>query len=223
MAEPSDIEVSKEMDVAALEQFLSHCSRSTVPKKHLIVREGEPADTLYFLIEGSATVMMEDKEDPGHEIILAYLNQGDFIGELGLFFRTSIRSTMVRARTECVLAAIKYDALNTLFKNDLKDVHALIMTAVGKQMAQRLLSTSRKVGQLAFLDVTGRVARTLLEMCDTPEAMSHPEGTQIHISRQEIARNVGCSREMAGRVLKSLGEPGHISVRGKTIVVFGAR
>ena len=51
-----------ELDVAALEQFLSHCSRSTVPKKHLIVREGEPADTLYFLIEGSATVMMEDKD-----------------------------------------------------------------------------------------------------------------------------------------------------------------
>ena len=223
MTEPSDMEVRMELDVAALEQFLSHCSRSTVPKKHLIVREGEPVDTLYFLIEGSATVMMEDKEDPGHEIILAYLNQGDFIGELGLFFRTSVRSTMVRARTDCVLAAINYDTLNKLFQSELKDVHALIMTAVGKQMAQRLLSTSRKVGQLAFLDVTGRVARTLLEMCDTPEAMSHPEGTQIHISRQEIARNVGCSREMAGRVLRSLADQGMIRATGMDIVVFHAR
>ncbi|MDX1824410.1 MAG: helix-turn-helix domain-containing protein, partial [Thiohalomonadales bacterium] len=168
-------------------------------------------------------VLMEDEEDPGHEIILAYLNQGDFIGELGLFFRTSSRSTMVRARTECTLAAIKYDELNRLFENELKDIHAQIMTAVGRQLAQRLLSTSRKVGQLAFLDVTGRVARTLLEMCDAPEAMSHPDGTQIHISRQEIARNVGCSREMAGRVLRSLADQGMIRARGMDIVVLHPR
>lgn len=212
-----------EMDAKAAEQFLNYCTRSTIPKKHLIVREGDPADTLYYLIEGSATVLMEDKEDPGHEIILAYLNQGDFIGELGLFFRTSSRSTMVRARSECVLAAIKYDDLNRLFQHELKDIHAQIMTSVGRQLAQRLLSTSRKVGQLAFLDVTGRVARTLLEMCDAPEAMSHPEGTQIHISRQEIARNVGCSREMAGRVLRSLADQGMIRARGMDIVVLHPR
>jgi len=80
-----------------------------------------------------------------------------------------------------------------------------------------------KVGQLAFLDVSGRVARTLLEMCDTPEAMSHPDGTQIHISRQEIARNVGCSREMAGRVLRSLEEQGMIQAHGMDIVVLHPR
>ena len=212
-----------EMDAKAVEQFLSYCTRSTIPKKHLIVREGDPADTLYYLIEGSATVLMEDKEDPGHEIILAYLNQGEFIGELGLFFRTSSRSTMVRARSECVLAAIKYDDLSRLFQNELKDIHAQIMTSVGRQLAQRLLSTSRKVGQLAFLDVTGRVARTLIEMCEAPEAMSHPDGTQIHISRQEIARNVGCSREMAARVLRSLADQGMIRAKGMDIVVLHPR
>ncbi|MEW8398771.1 MAG: transcriptional regulator Crp, partial [Candidatus Thiodiazotropha sp.] len=36
-------------------------------------------------------------------------------------------------------------------------------------------------------------------------------------------RIVGCSREMAGRVLKNLEEQGLISVKGKTIVVFGTR
>jgi CRP/FNR family cyclic AMP-dependent transcriptional regulator len=46
---------------------------------------------------------------------------------------------------------------------------------------------------------------------------------QIRITRQEIGRIVGCSREMAGRVLKNLEEQGLISVSGKTIVVFGTR
>jgi CRP/FNR family cyclic AMP-dependent transcriptional regulator len=53
--------------------------------------------------------------------------------------------------------------------------------------------------------------------------MTHPDGMQIRITRQEIGRIVGCSREMAGRVLKNLEEQGLISVKGKTIVVFGTR
>jgi CRP/FNR family cyclic AMP-dependent transcriptional regulator len=46
---------------------------------------------------------------------------------------------------------------------------------------------------------------------------------QIRITRQEIAKIVGCSREMAGRVMKTLEEDGLISAKGKTIVVFGTR
>jgi DNA-binding FadR family transcriptional regulator len=53
--------------------------------------------------------------------------------------------------------------------------------------------------------------------------MSHPEGTQIKVSRQELSRLVGCSREMAGRVLKVLEEQGLLTARGKTMVVYGVR
>lgn len=53
--------------------------------------------------------------------------------------------------------------------------------------------------------------------------MSHPQGTQMRISRQELARLVGCSREMAGRVLKKLQAENKLTARGKTIVLFGTR
>jgi CRP/FNR family cyclic AMP-dependent transcriptional regulator len=53
--------------------------------------------------------------------------------------------------------------------------------------------------------------------------MTHPDGMQIKITRQEIGRIVGCSREMVGRVLKSLEEQGLVQVAGKTMVVFGTR
>jgi CRP/FNR family cyclic AMP-dependent transcriptional regulator len=46
---------------------------------------------------------------------------------------------------------------------------------------------------------------------------------QIKVSRQELSRLVGCSREMAGRVLKVLEDQGLLRATGKTIVVFGAR
>lgn len=97
------------------------------------------------------------------------------------------------------------------------------MYAPGSQMAQRLRNTTRKVGDLAFFDVTGRVARCLLELCKQPDAMTHPDGMQIKITRQEIGRIVGCSREMVGRVLKDLEERSLVQVKGKTMVVYGTR
>jgi len=46
---------------------------------------------------------------------------------------------------------------------------------------------------------------------------------QIKVSRTELSRLVGCSREMAGRVLKALEQQGMIDVSGKTIVVHNVR
>ena len=53
--------------------------------------------------------------------------------------------------------------------------------------------------------------------------MTHPDGMQIKITRQEIGRIVGCSREMVGRVLKTLEEQGLLEAKGKTMVVYGTR
>lgn len=202
----------------AITRFLSFCDTRKVTKKGLILRAGGPADKLYYLIEGSASVI--DSDEDGNEIILAYLNAGDFIGELGLFYRTNARTANIRARSACVLAEIEYKRLHQLFEKELKDEHPQILTAVGLQMAQRLLQTSRRVTRLAFMDVSGRIARTLTELCNEPDAKTHPNGMQLHISRQEIARIVGCKRETVGRVLKSMEEGGLVEAKGMDIVVY---
>ena len=128
------------------------------------------------------------------------------------------RSAWVRAKSECEVAEISYAKFQ-----EISEEHPEFLFALGSQMARRLRATTRKVGDLAFLDVTGRVARTLLELCKEPDAMTHPDGMQIKITRQEIGRIVGCSREMVGRVLKTLEEQGLVMVKGKTMVVFGTR
>lgn len=202
-----------------IERFLGMCHRRRYPSKSPIIRPGDVANTLYYIVDGSLAVMSEDEE--GRELILAYVNAGDFIGEMGLFMEPEKREVMVRTRTTCELAEISYERLFQLFEGPLKDECPRILFAIGTQMTKRLLHTSRKVSRLAFMDVTSRVARTLIDLCAEPDAMSHPEGTQIRISRQEISRIVGCSREMVGRVLKQLEIDGKISVSGKTIVVFG--
>jgi len=206
------------IDHDAMTRFLSYCDNRKVPKKGLILRAGAPADKLYYLVQGSASVI--DSDEDGNEIVLAYLNAGDFIGELGLFYRTNTRSANIRARSACVLAEIEYQRLHQLFDRELKNEHSQILSAVGLQLAQRLLQTSRRVTRLAFMDVSGRIARTLTELCNEPDAKTHPNGIQLHISRQEIARIVGCKRETVGRVLKSMEEDGLVEAKGMDIVVF---
>jgi len=70
----------------------------------------------------------------------------------------------------------------------------------------------------------GGALRARSSTCSSePDAMTHPDGMLIRITRQELGRIVGCSREMVGRVLKDLKEDHLISVSGKSIVVFGTR
>jgi CRP/FNR family cyclic AMP-dependent transcriptional regulator len=157
-------------------------------------------------------------ESEDGEVKIAELGKTEFFGEMGLFGEQPNRSAWVRTRSECEVAEISYSRFRALAKED-PDI-LLELTA---QLATRLRKTSRKVSNLAFLDVTGRVAHTLLELCKEPDAMTHPDGMQIRITRQEIGRIVGCSREMAGRVLKNMEEQGLIHVKGKTIVVYGTR
>jgi CRP/FNR family cyclic AMP-dependent transcriptional regulator len=201
------------------DKLLPHAQRRRCLAKSNILCAGEQSDSLFLIIKGSVTILIEDKE--GREMIVAYLNSGDFFGELGLFAETTVaaqRSAWVRAKTECEVAEISYVKFRELSQQDPE-----LMYAIGGQLAERLRNTTRKVGDLAFLDVTGRVARSLLELCKQPDAMTHPDGMQIKITRQEIGRIVGCSREMVGRVLKSLEEQNLVHVRGKTMVVFGTR
>ncbi len=121
-------------------------------------------------------------------------------------------------RTQSTIAEISYAKFKQIVSED-----PAVMFLLTGQIFERLKRTSQKVRDLIFLDVKGRIAHTLLELCEEPDAMTHPDGMQIKITRQDLAKMVGCSREMAGRVLKELEDDNLISAHGKTIVVFGTR
>lgn len=206
----------------AIQRLLQHCHRRRYPSKATIIKPGDAGDTLYYIVEGSCTVSMMNK-DTGEDIVLAYLNRGEFIGEIGVFMGSMVRDVTVRTREASQLAEIGYSRLQHLLTADLAEHAIAIMTALGRQVSVRLLDTSRKVRSLALLDVSGRIAHALIELSKQPDAMTHPDGMQIRVTRQELGRIVGCSREMAGRVLKNLEDQGLVTVKGKTIVVLGTR
>lgn len=201
-----------------LADFFHICHSKFYPAKNIVIRPGDPAETLYYIREGSVTVCMENEE--GEELIVAYLNQGDFIGEIGFFSEVGDRMVTIRAKTDVRTEEISYQQIRNLADTQLKNCYATLLYTIGEQMAQRLLSTTRKASDLAFLDVSGRVLAALKELTVQPDAMRHPEGIQIKITRQEISRMVGCSREMVGRVLKELQEDGTIWAHGKTVILY---
>ncbi len=203
-------------DIPAINRFLSYCRIRTVPSKTVVIHAGDLPDVLYYIISGSVEVMIEDEE--GNEMVLAYLNKGQFFGEMGLFYEQPTRTAWVRTRGQCELAEMTYPR----FRQIAAESPGLIFE-LATQLATRLDRTNRKLGDLAFVDVTGRVAHAIMDLCGEPDAMTHPEGMQIKVSRQELSRLVGCSREMAGRVLKVLEEQGLLRATGKTIVVYNAR
>lgn len=183
------------------------------PKRMSIVEMGSESKSLYLILKGSVSILL--KEDNDREIVVAYLNAGDFFGEMGLFEAEPLRTAEVRTREVCEIAEISYENFLELSKQ-----YPDLSYAVFAQLARRLKNTTRKMTDLAFIDVTGRIARCLIELANQPEAMLLPNGRQIRITRQEIGSIVGCSREMVGRVLKSLEDQGMIETEGKAILIY---
>ena len=198
-----------------MDEFLSSAHKRRYPRGSTIIFAGEVSDSIFYITKGSVSVIIKD--DNGREIIVAYLNEGDFFGEIAMLGEGT-RTAWVKAKTECEVAEMGYQKFAELSQRDTRILHQLIT-----QLAQRLGKTTQKVGDLEFLDVTGRVAHALLDLSTQPDAMTHPDGMQIKITRQELGRIVGCYREMVGRVLKTIEEQGLVTVKGKTMVILGTR
>jgi len=76
-----------------------------VPHSHAVIKKGEEADSMFFIIAGEVDV----KVDP--EPIK--LRQGDFFGETGIL-RNTIRMADVVSVTDCQLLELRKDKFNEL-------------------------------------------------------------------------------------------------------------
>lgn len=168
-----------------------------------IVEQGKKSNALSIILTGRARVITTDSR--GREVILATLHQGDYMGEMSLIDNEPHSAT--------VRAEIQTDALvlgRLEFARCLPE-NSSMAYAVLKGLVQRLRHADRKIESLALMDVYGRVAGALLEY-----ASVEPDGTTVirdKISRQDLAKSVGASREMVSRVMKDLEDRGFIEVR----------
>ncbi|MGH8830623.1 MAG: Crp/Fnr family transcriptional regulator [Polaromonas sp.] len=178
-----------------------------------IVDQGKKSDALSIILTGRARVITTDTR--GREVILATMHPGDYVGEMSLIDNEPHSAT--------VRAEIQTDALilgRLEFARCLPE-NSSMAYAVLKGLVQRLRHADRQIESLALMDVYGRVARALLEFASEDGA-----GNAVirdKVSRQDLAKMVGASREMVSRVMKDLEERGFIETRDDSSVLVKER
>ena len=169
-------------------------------RAEVIVEQGRKSNALFIVLSGRARVLTTDSR--GREVILATLQVGDYIGEMSLIDNEPHSATVhADVPTDClVLGRSEFDHC--------LDGNTAMARAVMSGLVKRLRRADQKIESLALMDVYGRVAHVLLDSA-THDADGHMV-IRDKISRQDVAKMVGASREMVSRVMKDLEERGYI-------------
>jgi CRP/FNR family transcriptional regulator, cyclic AMP receptor protein len=176
-----------------------------------IVESGKKANALYIILNGRAHVVATDTR--GREAILANLKQGDYVGEMSLIDNQP-HSATVRAEVQTDVLVLGRAQFTRILPEN-----AAMTYAIMKVLVQRLRQADRKIESLALVDVYGRVANALLELAEVGA-----DGSTVikdKVSRQNIAKTVGASREMVSRVMKDLEDKHYIEAQadGSTLIL----
>lgn len=198
------------LDPERLDEVARCATLRRVSRGTAVVQSGEKTDNVYFVLNGSLKVLVCDED--GREVILTILGQGEVFGEMGML-DAAPRSATVTAVASTDLVVIAHADFRQIMASNF-DVCLSIMC----NMATRLRAADRKIESLALMDVYGRVARLLLDMAEPAEG-----GRSVvrkKISKQDIARMIGASREMVSRVMKDLQARGLLEETPAGLVVI---
>jgi CRP/FNR family cyclic AMP-dependent transcriptional regulator len=168
----------------------------------VVVGQGKKSDALYIILTGRARVLSKDER--GREVILATLQPGDYIGEMSLI-DDEPHSATVSTEVQTDVLMLGRAAFSRCLPESASMSHNIM-----RGLVQRLRQADRKIESLALMDVYGRVARALMEL-----AVDEGDGTgtlrvREKISRQDLGKMVGASREMVSRVLRDLEARGFV-------------
>ncbi len=178
-----------------------------------IVEQGKKSNALSIILTGRARVVTTDAR--GREVIIATLRPGDYLGEMSLIDNEPHSATVRTEIQTDVLVLGRSEFARCLPEN------SSMAYAIMRGLVQRLRQADRKIESLALMDVYGRVARALLEF-----ATQDFQGNTVirdKVSRQDLAKMVGASREMVSRVMKDLEERGFIETRSDSSMLIKER
>lgn len=178
----------------------------------IIVEQGRKSDALFILLSGRARVITSDSR--GREVILAVLEPGSYLGEMSLIDNEP-HSATVRAEVQTDVLVLGRAEFAACLPESSSLSYAIL-----RGLVARLRNADRQIESLALLDVYGRVARALLDMAQDDNGQ---RVIRQKVSRQDLAKVVGASREMVSRVMKDLEERDLIDTQDNGWVVLTER
>lgn len=184
---------------ADLDRVAAVTHKTAYKRNDTIIRRGQVPHGLVIILNGRAheraTHATESKE-----VILEQFSNGDCIGISGLLGS--------QAHSTTVVAASHIDAL-FLPRHSFEVVinsSATLAAAMTRDLIRRLRQAQTRVASLALYDVSDRVKRHLLARAEVLGDGRYL--VRAPISVQDVALNVGASREAVSRALKDLRHAG---------------
>ena len=200
----SRIEYFTGLSHSEMEAVMQHVHKRQAERGDILVFEGEPSQTLYFVVAGAVKIYKTSAD--GKEQILQIIRPGESFNDVPLAGGTNIATA----------EAMGTVTLNTIKKTDMTAIigeypqvarNAIVILS---RQVQRMVAL---VEDLSFRNVAGRVAKILLEYA------VEGDGEKPRLTQQEMAAMIGTAREMVGRSLKTLEEEGLIKLDRHRIVV----
>ena len=165
--------------------------------------EGDPCDGLYIVQQGLAKIFRLSPQ--GRQYIVRILQEGDTFAEVPAFDGTT-NPVNVEALENCFVWVIDGDKLRGLVS-----LYPQFAQKVLGNFGKMLRGMVHKVSEMAFYQVTHRLARLIAEMS---EEKSIPHWTQ-----EQLAARLGTVREVVARSLKELERSGAIKIEGRQIQI----
>lgn len=211
---PSDqlrtIAYFQDLDARALARIRASLSDVRLDRGQILFTEGEPAQAMYFVRSGQVKIFKLSPD--GREQVLRLAGPGDCFNEVPIFDEGP-NPANVQAVEPSLLWAIRRTEMRRLVEE-----HPAIAIGFLKAFAGKLRHFTRKVEDLSFRSVTGRVAKLLLEIAED----DGKGGLRLkrQITQQEMAAVVGTAREMIGRAFKVLEREGAIRLDRHRVVIL---
>lgn len=168
-------------------------------KKHtIILSAGDLTDSVYVIVDGRVRVYRDNEE--GKQITLNTLNPGLMFGELAAMAGVPRVATVESIESTHCLIITKAEFINLLERN------ASLAITLANRFARLVHLMSDHMADIALLDVYGRLTNFLERSATIINGKQVVEG----FTHQELANNIGSSREVISRMLSGLKRGGYI-------------
>jgi len=123
-----------------LARFVHFMELQTVRQWTQIVKQGDPDDSMYLVLDGELRVRLMIG---GKETVLSILSPGDCFGEIALFDRGP-RSADVMADKDSILLKISSEGFDKL-RREAPELAAPILFAISKSLATRIRADNKRI------------------------------------------------------------------------------
>jgi CRP-like cAMP-binding protein len=184
-----------------LQEITAHMHLREYQRGDVLFWEADPCDGLHIIETGSAKIYRLSPQ--GRQYIVRILQEGDTFAEVPAF-DGGTNPVNVEALETCRVWVIESEKLRALVAE-----YPLFAQKVLANFGEMLRNMVRMVSEMAFYQVTHRLARLISELPS--------EGQRPHWTQEQLAAQLGTVREVVARSLKELERSGAIRIEDRRI------